>query len=229
MKIERVLIVENNETEAKELAEQFKKRLGGGGADEVVVCTRDLRDAIRQVRSQSFSVIVLDMSFVREDEGVLFLRAVRTFALAQSPCPIVVLTARDKIEICVRAMQAGAADYILKGTAGSRSLNEDTADRTIHACEVAVARAWGEEEKKFAEWRHRHEKDLQDAFPGRSLAVFPPGRTIAQATTVGNRGILAFDDPAAVLIAFRENLDWLDHDVQFLAIPSTPGDGDAEF
>jgi CheY-like chemotaxis protein len=160
VRIKRVLIVEDDPIEAKALAEAFRGYIGVPLSDpDPVVCVENLMDALQTLERDSFSVIVLDLRLAGQDsQGIRvlrFLRAMRSLGLAEPNTPVVVVTALHDVSICVRTMQAGAADYVLKGVPQNPRLDESTIDRTLLACQTAVDRVLNIDKEEVNDWLKR--------------------------------------------------------------------------
>jgi len=101
----RVLIVEDDPTIAANLVEYLEAH--GCAVD----FAHDGPAAVKRIESDTFDVIVLDIGLPRMD-GLDVLRHVRvTLGLAT---PVLLLTARDRIEHKGAGFQAGADDYLTK-------------------------------------------------------------------------------------------------------------------
>ncbi|MCZ6679061.1 MAG: EAL domain-containing protein [Candidatus Poribacteria bacterium] len=114
-KLIRVLLVEDNPTDFLLLREAL--------AEATVVqfkLTRvdSLSEALRRVSEQGFDVILLDLS-LPDSHGFDTLRQMHAQA---SDVPIVVLTGTDDETLAVKAVQAGAQDYLVKYEVDSRLL-----------------------------------------------------------------------------------------------------------
>jgi two-component system, cell cycle sensor histidine kinase and response regulator CckA len=104
----RVLLVEDNPGDAR----LFTELLRGAGASHLRLVQVDrLADAIDSLSRDSFDVMLLDLSLPDADGLETLVRA-----HAQAPkIPIVVLTGHDDEALAVRAVRAGAQDYLVKG------------------------------------------------------------------------------------------------------------------
>jgi len=100
----RVLLVEDNER----LRELTRKQLQDAGF--AVDAVGDLAAADAAARTAIFDAIVLDLGLPDGDGGD-FLRALRAGGAAM---PVLVLTARDRLDDRVRHLDAGADDYLVK-------------------------------------------------------------------------------------------------------------------
>src|SRR3954468_13646915 len=111
MNIERVLIVEDKQEEAEQLSRAFRKLIGQPDPEvDPAPWVATLSEALGRLANEMFSVVILDLTLKDPgpmDEGVRvlrFLRFLHLFPSSQVATPVVVLTGRDAIQICVRAM-----------------------------------------------------------------------------------------------------------------------------
>ncbi len=104
----RVLLVEDNPGDAR----LFTELLRDAGASQLRVVHVDrLAAALDHLTRDSFDVVLLDLSLPDADGLDTLVRA-----HAQAPkTPIVVLTGHDDEALAVRAVRAGAQDYLVKG------------------------------------------------------------------------------------------------------------------
>jgi two-component system cell cycle sensor histidine kinase/response regulator CckA len=104
----RVLLVEDNPGDARLLTELVRDT--GAGQWNLVQVDR-LSAAIERLRREPFDVMLLDLSLPDADGLATLVRA-----HAEVPkVPIVVLTGHDDEALAVRAVRAGAQDYLVKG------------------------------------------------------------------------------------------------------------------
>ncbi|HBB92661.1 MAG: sigma-54-dependent Fis family transcriptional regulator [Bacteroidetes bacterium GWF2_49_14] len=71
-------------------------------------------EIILKVRQQEFSLVVLDMNFsltITGDEGLELLQKIR---LLKPQCPVILITAWGSVELAVKGIKLGAADFITK-------------------------------------------------------------------------------------------------------------------
>jgi signal transduction histidine kinase len=166
-----VLLVEDNPSDAELLAEALSART----ADEFEIThVERLEQAARAAREKSFEVLLLDLGLA-DTQGLETLVAAR----AQIPqVPIIVLTGTDDDELGVRALQAGAEDYLVKGQVDTRLLV-----RTI----------------RYAKERHAHLEDIRrlndelKASLGRKLGEL----RVAQEKSIRNERMAAIGTIAA--------------------------------
>ncbi|HUJ48696.1 MAG TPA: ATP-binding protein, partial [Bryobacteraceae bacterium] len=124
----RILLVEDNPIDARLLREMVRDASGGRFHLEQAGC---LDDALDLLSRQQFDVALLDLS-LPDARGLETVTRVHAHA---PKVPIVVLTSLDDEAIGVRAVRAGAQDYLIKGRVGG-----DLLVRSVrYACERARA------------------------------------------------------------------------------------------
>lgn len=231
MNIERVLIVEDRQEEAEQLSRAFRKLIGRPDPDvDPAPWVATLPEALARLAGETFSVVILDLTLKDAgplDEGVRvlrFLRFLHLFHSSQVATPVVVLTGRNVIEICVRAMRAGAADYLLKGYSEDGRIDEDTIDRLYRACEAAYARAAGLEAKSINDWLDVFDGDLRRRYGGKFVTVFARGTAIEEAAELGGRRLLAFESRNEAATTFLAHPEWLDTDLHLAFIGKEEAD-----
>src|SRR5579872_1389058 len=107
----RILLVEDNPIDARLLREMVRE--GGAGRlhlEQVGL----LAEALDFLSQQQFDVVLLDLS-LPDARGLETVTSVHAHA---PKVPIVVLTSLDDEAIGVRAVRAGAQDYLIKGRVG---------------------------------------------------------------------------------------------------------------
>src|ERR1700681_905225 len=104
----RVLLVEDNPGDARLLVELLRGTDAGRLKLEHV---ERLDKAIERLRGEYFDLVLLDLS-LPDEQGLNTL--VRAHAFAPK-VPIVVLTGLDDAALAVKAVRAGAQDYLVKG------------------------------------------------------------------------------------------------------------------
>lgn len=120
----------------------------------VLTCTERLQAAIELCRSQSFEIILLDLS-LPDSQGYATFECLRQ----QAPqTPIILLTGSDDQELALRAVRAGAQDYLIKG--------EINAHLLIRAMRYAMER------KRTEEALREHQLRYQALFENRNIGVF---------------------------------------------------------
>jgi two-component system cell cycle sensor histidine kinase/response regulator CckA len=103
-----ILLVEDNPEDARRCQGLLKEtRLETGD----IVHVESLQEALRRLADRSFGVVLLDLKLPDAD-GLQALQAIRR----ESPAtPVVILTDRADEETAVRAVHAGAQDYLVEG------------------------------------------------------------------------------------------------------------------
>ena len=120
----------------------------------VLTCTERLQSAIELCRSQSFEIILLDLS-LPDSQGYATFERLRQ----QAPqTPIILLTGFDDQELALRAVRAGAQDYLIKG--------EINAHLLLRAMRYAMER------KRTEEALREHQLRYQALFENRNIGVF---------------------------------------------------------
>ena len=110
-----ILLVEDNLADARLLREALRD---AGDAYARMEHAASLDEAFDRIRNESYDVLLLDLG-LPESDGLDTLR--RVYAMF-SEIPIVVMTGLDDEEVAVRAVQAGAQDYLVKGQVDPRVL-----------------------------------------------------------------------------------------------------------
>ena len=111
----RVLLVEDNPDDVDLLREMLVE---AASAQLELVHVDRLADGLRQLEADRFDAILLDLS-LPDSHGI------RTFVRTHEDAPdvpCVVLSGSDDEALAVRAVQAGAQDYLVKGQANSNLL-----------------------------------------------------------------------------------------------------------
>jgi len=103
----RVLLVEDEADSARLLTRRLTRY---PGARFEVSHSWNLRSAFERLEAERFDVMVLDLCL---PDGDGFGTLVKACAVARD-LPIVVLTAEDDDEMSLRAIRAGAQDYLIK-------------------------------------------------------------------------------------------------------------------
>jgi len=102
----RVLLVEDNKKHSRSVVEELQRRLG---ADTTVVTTGE--DALAHLHSDTFDIAVVDFR-LPDTDGMSLLRSLQEQEL---DIPVVMVTGVGDTELAVRALKAGAYDYVVKG------------------------------------------------------------------------------------------------------------------
>ena len=111
----QVLLVEDSPTDAMVVQEALSEVTG---ATFAVAHVERLGEALQRLGQQRFDVVLLDLSLPDSDGFETFTR----LRAAASDVPVVVLSARTDEALAVRAVQAGAQDYLVKGHLGEQVL-----------------------------------------------------------------------------------------------------------
>lgn len=131
----KILIIEDNPGDARLLAETLKN---------IKYFTFDLRDVdslskgIKHLRENEIDVVLLDLS-LPDSFG---LETFENLYLTASDTPIIIMTANNDEDMAVKAVRAGAQDYIVKG-----EMDDRTFKRTL----------------LYAMERHRLQSELKEA------------------------------------------------------------------
>ena len=115
----QVLLVEDNSTDALTVEDELAH---AAGASFSVVHLERLSEALVRVAAQRFDVVLLDLS-LPDSQG---LDSFTQLHDAVAETPIVVLSGRADESLAIKAVQAGAQDYLVKGHMG-----EDVLARSI--------------------------------------------------------------------------------------------------
>jgi signal transduction histidine kinase/CheY-like chemotaxis protein len=104
----RILLVEDNPGDARLIRETLRE---AGVPPDGVVAVPGVEAAIASLVASRFELVLLDLSLTdaRELEGL------RRVVTAAPDLPVLVLTGLDDEEMAVRALWAGAQDYLVKG------------------------------------------------------------------------------------------------------------------
>ena len=136
-----ILYVDDDET----LAVLVARRLRREGFD-VEVASNAL-DALKILQEKTFDAVALD-HFMPERLGLDILPEIR--ALPAAP-PVVYVTGSEDTRIAIAALKAGAADYVIKDTAGEfLTLLSPIIDQDVRHEETLRAKAQAEEEMRIA-------------------------------------------------------------------------------
>lgn len=100
----RLLVVEDNQALARNVAQAFRAR------GHAVDCVADGEEADAALHSQGYDLVILDLGLPGLD-GLEVLRRVRR---RKSRVPVLVLTARDTVQDRVQGLNLGADDYLGK-------------------------------------------------------------------------------------------------------------------
>ena len=128
----RVLIVEDDPVQAK-LIRGLLKRAGGGRLEMRHVLL--LGDALAELAKREFDAVLLDLTLPDSEGFQTFERAHN----AADGVPVVVLTGVDDTALAAKAVEAGAQDYLVKGTIDGQ--------RLLRALRFAVKRTVAEQQE----------------------------------------------------------------------------------
>src|SRR5215813_854078 len=113
--MKRVLLVEDNLGDAR-LAQEMLSESSDFEAD--VTCVGRLNQAAEVLTSQSFDVVLLDLSLPDSNK----LEGLQRLQPLSKETPIIVLTGLNDKAQALEALKHGAQDYLLKGTMNSEAL-----------------------------------------------------------------------------------------------------------
>jgi PAS domain S-box-containing protein len=139
-KMIKVLLVEDSPSDALIVEDELTHAEGG---EFCVVHLEQLNAALARLQAQHFDVVLLDLNLPDSQGFETFLR----LHDAASEVPIVVLTARDDENLALKAVKAGAQDYLVKGRMG-----EEVLQRSIR---YAIERRRSEQTLAESEERYR--------------------------------------------------------------------------
>jgi PAS domain S-box-containing protein len=142
----RILLIEDNPGDARQVREMLR---GPGVRFEVETAER-LADGVRRLQGGGLDLTLLDLD-LPDSQGQETLVRVQA---AAPEVPVVVMTGTDDVDLALRAVQAGAQDYLVKG-----QLHEGLLRRSV--C-YAIERKQAEEALRASERKYRHffEQDL---------------------------------------------------------------------
>ena len=114
-KLRRLLLIDDDRLQQKLLEAMVRNfRSGPFELDDAT----NYADGMKKLLSGKYAACLLDYR-LNDGDGLALLREAR---IAGSVTPVIVLTADDSEEIDIAAMEAGAADYLVKGTFTPRLL-----------------------------------------------------------------------------------------------------------
>ena len=130
----RILLFEDNPGDARLIKEYLQE---SSQSHFSISQTGELTLGLESLRRQLPDIILLDLG-LPDSQGLETLLKVKS----QAPdSPVIVLTGLSDYEIAIKAMNAGAQDYLIKG--------EFTSDLLVRAIHYAVARQQAEQEIKY--------------------------------------------------------------------------------
>ena len=139
VKMIKVLLVEDSPSDALIVESELTR---GDGAKFCVVHLEQLNAALDRLRAQHFDVVLLDLNLPDSQGFETFLRLYGE----ASEVPIVVLSGQNDEELALKAVQAGAQDFLVKGQIG-----EEVLQRSIR---YAIERQRAD--RKLAESKERY-------------------------------------------------------------------------
>lgn len=181
----RILLVEDNEGDALLVQEHLATTSVVFDIEHAV----RLADARRLLADDSFDLVLLDLS-LPDSNGLDTLRGVRSSAPGT---PVVVLTGQLDDELGLRAVEAGAQDYLIKDEVSGRAL--------VRAIRFAVKRARSVAEtqrfqQQYAVWIQQSGDGLWEWDLTANRVIYSPGWSAAlrlDGATIGDRPDAWFD------------------------------------
>lgn len=145
-----ILLIEDNETDAILVQNDLQLAMG----DQIaVVHAERLSSALELIRKQPFDLILSDLT-LPDSDGVTTINRLRESAAS---IPIAVLSFRDDEKLAIKAIKAGAQDYLVKG-----SLTEG-----VLACVIR----YSIERKRLEEGSRKAQKRFQIVFEKAPLGI----------------------------------------------------------
>lgn len=189
-----LLLVEDNPADARLVSEYLSDALSNGDRPEVD-WTETLEAGVTRLNADGTDCVLLDLG-LPETSGI---EAVRQVSGVRDDIPVVVLTGRDDEDTAMRAMQAGADDYLRKGELTPTSL--------VRAIRYA------RERRRLQAAAHDQARRLEEALEGSPAGV---------ATTRGAEHVFEMVNPTCRrLLDDRDVLDRPAREV----FPELDGDG----
>jgi len=136
----QVLLVEDNPVDALVVQDELAHT---AGARFAVVHLEHLSEALARLKQERFDVVLLDLSLPDSHGFETFVR----LHDAASEIPIVVLSGQADEDLAIKAVQAGAQDYLVKGHTGE--------DMLSHSIRYAIERQRAERTLAESEARYR--------------------------------------------------------------------------
>jgi DNA-binding NtrC family response regulator len=170
-KSKKVLIIED-ELKARKTIE--RALMDDADYDFTIKGAASVKEAAETIKKDDrrFDVVVIDWRLGQEKEGGLkVLEGIKAFF----PKIKIVFTAYATIENCVKAMKAGADDYIDKNQPGSLQ-------KLIDSIKAELAAYKFEENEPDPNWLDEHFDELKEKYSGQVLA-FINGELVAVAPT----------------------------------------------
>jgi two-component system NtrC family response regulator len=108
MEQKRILIVDDDQAVLTSLALLLKH----GGYAPVTATTPEM--ALQTLASQEVNLVIQDMNYSRRTSGEEGLDLLRRMKAQYPHLPVILMTAWASVELAVRGVKAGAADFITK-------------------------------------------------------------------------------------------------------------------
>lgn len=102
----RVLLIEDNQKHSTVMSDELRRRLGA-----TVTTVTSGEDALTELAQNTYEVVVMDFSL----PGMDGLSVLRTMSERRFDVPVVLVTGMGDEQTAVRALKAGAYDYVVKG------------------------------------------------------------------------------------------------------------------
>lgn len=145
-----ILLIEDNETDAILVQSDLQLAMGD---QTTVVHTERLSSALELIRKQPFDLILSDLT-LPDSDGITTINRLRESAAS---IPIAVLSFRNDEKLAIKAIKAGAQDYLVKG-----SLTEGVLARVIR---------YSIERKRLEEGSRKAQKRFQTVFEKAPLGI----------------------------------------------------------
>lgn len=145
-----ILLIEDNETDALLVQSDLQQAMG----DQItLVHTERLNSALELIRRHSFDLILSDLT-LPDSDGITTINQLREHAAS---IPIAVLSFRNDEKLAIKAIKAGAQDYLVKG-----SLTEGVLARVIR---------YSIERKRIEESNRKAQRRFQTVFEKAPLGI----------------------------------------------------------
>ena len=145
-----ILLIEDNETDAILVQSDLQLAMGD---QTTVVHTERLSSALELIHKQPFDLILSDLT-LPDSDGITTINRLRESAAS---IPIAVLSFRNDEKLAIKAIKAGAQDYLVKG-----SLTEGVLARVIR---------YSIERKRLEEGSRKAQKRFQTVFEKAPLGI----------------------------------------------------------
>jgi len=145
-----ILLIEDNETDAILVQSELQQAIG----DQItLIHTERLSSALKLIHEYSFDLILSDLT-LPDSDGIKTINLLRESAAS---IPIAVLSFRNDEKLAIKAIKAGAQDYLVKG-----NLTEGVLARVIH---------YSIERKRIEESTRKAQKRFQTIFEKAPLGI----------------------------------------------------------